>query len=245
LPRAVQDRFPETGTHLERYSAVLTATEVNSSFRQVHRAATYARWARSVPASFRFCVKVPKAITHHAKLARTEALQEPFLASVRELGDKLGCMLVQLPPKLALDLPVAHAFFRSLRQRHRGEMVVEPRHGSWFTADADAMLRDLHVGRVAADPAPHAGAERPGGWRGIAYYRLHGSPRMYYSAYDDARLAELGVALARVGETAGEVWCIFDNTTLGAAFDDALRLAARLGVTVPAMDDASGRATSC
>jgi len=84
------------------------------------------------------------------------------------------------------------------------------------------LLAAHRVGRVAADPPRHPRALTPGGWPGICYWRLHGSPRMYRSAYDQAAL----VALARALRAApGEAWCMFDNTASGAAAADALRLA--------------------
>jgi uncharacterized protein YecE (DUF72 family) len=64
IPKKHAAPFPTAGSHLERYAAVFNAAEINSSFYRPHRAATYERWAASVPDDFRFAVKVPKAITH-------------------------------------------------------------------------------------------------------------------------------------------------------------------------------------
>lgn len=228
LPAAEQRRFPEQGSHLERYAARLPAVEINSSFYRPHRASTYARWAASVPLAFRFSVKVPKAITHDQRLIDCEALLDDFLAGVTSLRDRLGCLLVQLPPSLALDRPAAEAFFAALRRRHPGPAVVEPRHRTWFTDEADAMLRGFQLGRVAADPALARHGGEPGGWPGVVYHRLHGSPRVYYSAYSTEHLSALA---QRLGAEAGgaDVWCIFDNTALGAATANALDLVQMLG----------------
>ncbi len=83
------------------------------------------------------------------------------------------------------------------------------------------------MARVAADPARVAAAAEPGGWRGLTYYRLHGSPRTYYSAYSEEFLAPLASRLQ--AESEHPAWCIFDNTTLGAATGNALDLRRRLG----------------
>src|SRR5690242_14468228 len=107
LPREEQPHFPAEGTHLQRYAAVLPAVEINSSFYRPHRESTYARWAASVPASFRFAVKIPRAITHERKLADAADALDAFLPGPAALGAALGCLLVQLPPSLALDEPVA------------------------------------------------------------------------------------------------------------------------------------------
>jgi uncharacterized protein YecE (DUF72 family) len=82
---------------------------------------------------------------------------------------------------LAYQAGTADRFFTDLREQGAGSIVCEPRHASWFTAEVESLLEEPRVARVAADPAPVPGAGAPGGWRGLAYYRLHGSPRMYYS----------------------------------------------------------------
>lgn len=216
------DRFPAQGTHLERYAAVLPAVEIDSSFYRPHRPATYARWAASVPAAFRFAVKVPREITHLRRLAEIEAPLDRFLAETASLGEKRGPLLVQLPPSLRFDRRAVAAFFSAFRVRYTGEAVCEPRHASWFGPPADALLADHQVARVAADPPPAAGAETPGGWDGLVYHRLHGSPRMYYSDYDAPFLAAL-VARIKLSINAGvPIWCIFDNTAEGAALGNAL-----------------------
>ena len=66
------------------------------------------------------------------------------------------------------------------------------------------------------------GDRRPGGDVRFGYYPLHGAPRMYYSAYDCAFVAELAVGIR--GAAAKEAWCIFDNTASGAATADALAM---------------------
>ena len=223
MPRAVVGRFPTEGTHLQRYAARLCCTEINSSFYRPHRVETYARWASSVPADFRFAVKLPRAITHEARLRGAGAELDRFLAQVRGLGDKLGCVLIQLPPSLAFERGPAKRFLTVLRRRYAGAAVVEPRHASWFADAADLLLAEHGIGRVAADPALMAAAYVPGGDRRLVYFRLHGSPRMYFSIYNDRFLNTLARQL-RVEQAAGaECWCIFDNTAHGGAVPNALR----------------------
>ena len=86
----------------------------------------------------------------------------------------------------------------------------------------------MRVARVAADPLPHPRAAKPGGWSGLIYRRLHGSPRVYYSEYEPARLEVIAEA---VRTDAGESWCIFDNTALGCATLNALAVRALLAST--------------
>ncbi|GGD91955.1 hypothetical protein GCM10011515_09580 [Tsuneonella deserti] len=223
IGREAADRFPPVGSSLERYSAVFDAVEINSSFHRPHRVSTWERWRDSVPAGFHFSVKVPKRITHELKLADHEEALATFLAEVGALGEKLAVLLVQLPPKLALDPQVARAFFTDLAVRSHAAIACEPRHQSWFTDEADALLAGLRVARVAADPARHPGAGEPGGWSGLAYWRLHGSPVMYRSSYHD-RIAAYASTIDEAARTGSAAWCIFDNTASSAAMGDALEL---------------------
>jgi uncharacterized protein YecE (DUF72 family) len=213
--------FPEQGSHLERYSQRFAAVEINSSFYRPHRPSTYARWAASVPTDFRFAVKLPREITHTRRLVDVTEPLARFLSEVLVLGPKLGPVLVQLPPSLAFQPEPVDDFLRRLRDAFDGPVACEPRHPSWFTNTVDRLLAEHRIGRVAADPAPVPLAAEPGGDRALRYYRLHGSPRMYYSAYAPDYLDALARRLA-LGD--GEVWCVFDNTAEGAAAVDALKV---------------------
>jgi uncharacterized protein YecE (DUF72 family)/ribosomal protein S18 acetylase RimI-like enzyme len=225
--------FPSEGTHIQRYAAVFPAVEINSSFYRPHRVATYAKWAASVPESFRFAVKIPKTITHTQRLVDAEGLVETFLGEVSGLRDKLGALLVQLPPSLELDLKVAERFFADFRRKHSGDVFLEPRHKTWFTADADRLLQDAKVGRVAADPAVVPAAAEPAGATDKVYFRLHGSPQVYYSAYADEYLDELAIRLREYRDAGVAAWCIFDNTARGEAIRNSLDLMRRLSPTSP------------
>ncbi|MBG9388742.1 DUF72 domain-containing protein [Caenimonas aquaedulcis] len=224
LPHALQSRFSAEGSHLERYASRLHACEINSSFYRPHGVDTYRRWADSVPEGFRFSVKLPEAITHERRLAGCEAALDEFLGQAAGLGDKLSCLLVQLPPSLALDARAAADFLTALRERWAKGIAVEPRHASWFTQAGDALLKRHRVARVLADPVRHTGGAMPGGTPQLAYLRLHGSPRTYYSAYAPELIAALARRIEHARQCGTEVWCIFDNTASGAAADNALAL---------------------
>lgn len=228
VPTANKAAFPAEGTNLQRYAARFSATEINSSFHRPHRPATYERWAASVPPDFRFSVKIPKTVTHERRLVDTDTILDAFLAEASGLGAKLECLLVQLPPKLEYDAAVAERFFASLRSRYDGPVGLEPRHASWFTGDVDDRLRAHRIARVAADPARVPEAAEPAGWADLVYVRLHGSPDMYYSSYDEAYLDRLAERLREAATRAHSVWCIFDNTGRGAAAPNALSLLERL-----------------
>lgn len=228
IPRQHAALFPGPGSHLERYARRFAAVEINSSFYRPHQRSTYARWAAAVADDFAFAVKAPREITHRLRLDAAQPALDAFLAQVAGLGEKLGPLLFQLPPGLRFDEARAGAFFAALRARFAGAVVCEPRHPAWFAADADALLAHYHIGRVAADPPVAAIGAAPGGWSGLCYFRLHGSPRLYYSQYGADRIAGLADRLMAIGKAGACLWCIFDNTAAGAAIADALALAERL-----------------
>ena len=220
--------FPPEGSSLERYAARFTCAEINSSFHRPHRPQTYERWAGAVPANFRFSAKLSKTITHKQRLVGTEKLVESFIGEIGGLGAKLCIILVQLPPSLAFAPAVASDFFDSLASRTRVQLVCEPRHPSWFEAEADALLEERRIARVAADPAKVPAAAEPGGWRGLSYYRLHGSPIPYRSSYEPERLEAYARSMAADLGEGRDVWSIFDNTASSAASGNALDLQALL-----------------
>ena len=196
----------------------MDAAEINSSFHRPHQRKTYERWSATVGPLFRFSAKLPKTITHERRLQNCADLVARFIDEVAGLGSKLHVLLVQLPPSLSYDADVARHFFSALQHHTSVHIVCEPRHATWFAPEADRALSKMKVARVAADPERVAGALTPGGWQGLRYWRLHGSPKLYYSSYPMDWLE----AVSR--QMGPNDWCIFDNTMSGAALENALQL---------------------
>jgi uncharacterized protein YecE (DUF72 family) len=222
IPRLFADQFPEGDSHLARYAKRFTAVEINTSFYRLHQPSTYARWADTTPPDFRFVVKLPLQITHRSRLQDVVVLDE-FLYGVHHLAEKLGGLLVQLPPGLAFDQHMVQPFFATLRRRYQGLVVCEPRHITWFGDIPDRLMADFAVVRAAVDPAPLPAAAEPGGWQDVIYYRLHGSPRVYVSSYPADFLQGLAARLS--DSQAPDTWCMFNNTGSFAATANALDLA--------------------
>ena len=224
IPANSAEAFPAEGTQLTRYASAMACAEINSSFYRPHRPQTYEKWAASTPPDFRFAVKLPKQISHECRLDGADAPLAKFVDEAGGLGSKWAVLLVQLPPSLQLDAPVARRFFRRVHAVFGGAVVCEPRHASWFTPEAEKLLIKSEIARAAVDPAKWPGASAPGGWPGLCYFRWHGSPRVYWSSYEQdwlqARTLELPSDAA--------CWCIFDNTASGAALQNALELRALL-----------------
>jgi uncharacterized protein YecE (DUF72 family) len=218
IPRTSAASFPTEGTHLRRYSQTLTCAEINSTFYRPHLPRTYAKWAVETPEDFLFSIKAPKTITHESALAPTPSLLKEFLAQSSNLGEKRGPILFQLPPKQAFDPTRSEAFLTLLRDEYHGPAVFEPRHETWFTPEAESLFQTFQIARAAADPPRVPAATQPAGDRALTYYRLHGSPRIYYSSYSHEYLDTLSKAIT------SQTWVIFDNTASGAATENALCL---------------------
>lgn len=227
VPGDVAGLFPAEGTHLQRYAARLGAVEINSCFHRPHRRATYERWASSVPPDFRFAVKLPKTISHAPSAEGQAALIDRFSQEAGGLGEKLGVVLVQFPPKRIFDAAAAEALFAQLAAAFDCPIACEPRHASWFTTAVEDMLVAWRIARVAANPPLVPEAVRPGGWPGLCYHRLHGSPVIYRSSYGEAELARLRDQLDGEAGAGAETWCIFDNTASSAAAGNAVALLQR------------------
>jgi uncharacterized protein YecE (DUF72 family) len=228
IPRETAETFPAKGSSLERYAAVLGGVEINTSFHRPHRVSTWRRWAGSVPGDFRFSVKLPRTISHQRRLAGCGDEMARFLDEVAELGAKLAILLLQLPPSFAFDVALAEDFLAGLASRTPARLAVEPRHPSWFGPEPDALLQRLGTARVAADPAVVPAAAEPGGGHDLAYWRLHGTPVMYRSSYDEARLDAWARTVRRAAAAGAETWCIFDNTASAAAMGNALGMVQRV-----------------
>lgn len=224
IPARHAHLFGAGDSMLARYATRFDAVEINSSFYRPHQERTYASWAAAVPPSFRFAVKLPRAISHEAALRGTAAALDRFLGQAAGLGSRLGAFLLQLPPALAFDARTAATFLAMFRRRSTAALVCEPRHASWFTPAAEAMLDRHGVSRAAADPARVPEAASPGADPRRMYWRWHGSPRIYYSDYTEPALQALAGAVASRTPARAPAWVIFDNTAHGFAIANAARL---------------------
>jgi uncharacterized protein YecE (DUF72 family) len=174
-------------------------------------------------------VKIPREITHERRLTASDEQLDRFASDVSGWGAHLGALLVQLAPSLAYNAASANKFFDDFRTRidKRVDVACEPRHHSWFTAEADAFFRAHEVARLAADPPRSEKDGQPGGWADLNYYRLHGSLQIYYSNYARAALERLRRELDASGVRTRATWCIFDNSAAFVALGNALTVAAR------------------
>ncbi|RYZ59221.1 MAG: DUF72 domain-containing protein [Proteobacteria bacterium] len=229
VPKALTESFSGEGSHLERYSQVLNAVEINTSFYRDHKADTYEKWAKATPDHFRFAVKLSKVFTHEDQLAVDPQQLQTVVEGIMRLGEKLAVILIQLPPKLAFHEVTVRRFFELLRSIYQGPIVLEPRHKTWVSPEALIVLKDFHVGKVMADPEPcPAPIEFQKATHDICYLRWHGSPVIYESRYEAESMEELKTRAKELSRDFKEVWIIFDNTTFAWATVNALEMKALL-----------------
>ncbi len=202
---------------LEHYAADFATVEINASFYYLPRRSTFEAWARRTPPGFLFAVKASRYLTHVRRLRDPEEPVARFIEAASGLGDRLGPVLLQLPPSFERDLP---ALVTALEAFPAGVRVaVELRHQSWFVEEVRRSLLGRGVALCLAD---RQGAITPL-WRTAdwAYLRLHeglGRPR---PCYGEAALEEWAGVLAREWPADADRFVYFNNDWAGCAVRDA------------------------
>lgn len=229
IPEFLKPSFAPIGTHLQRYAKEFNCVEINSSFYRDHKPETYVKWAASVPQHFRFSVKLSRYFIHEQRLKETGQKLKDTLDGIFQLKEKLGVLLVQLPPSLEFDLKNAKDFIASLRKYYRGNIVWEPRHRSWLTPNVLPLFKEFNIHKVIADPDPcPTNLQLQPLVQDFKYFRMHGSPHIYKSRYTRAELRNFEDQIAEASLKNIPVWFIFDNTTYGYATTNALELHRRV-----------------
>jgi len=142
--------------YLGHYSKIFNAVEMDTTFYGTPRQSTVDGWSAAVSQDFRFCAKVPRIITHELELVGAAAAMKEFTDALLPLGDKLGAVLIQLPPSFDIThhLTLA-AFLEDLPNTAAGVRVaIEFRHPSWYNEQTASLLRSLAV-CWAATEYPH------------------------------------------------------------------------------------------
>jgi uncharacterized protein YecE (DUF72 family) len=208
---------------LEYYADRFATVEVNNAFYHLPERTTFQSWRDRTPADFCVAVKMSRYLTHLKRLREPAEPVERFLSRAQALRDKLGPVLLQLPPTMSVDVA---ALDETLSRFPRGVRVaVEPRHKSWWTAETQRLLEKHNAALCWAD---RRGRPVTPLWRtaDFGYLRLHegrAQPRPRYGP--DA----LGTWLDRIARTfaTGPVYVYFNNDPGGAAIADASALAAQ------------------
>ena len=212
---------------LSYYVGVFDTVEVNNTFYRLPARDTFASWRRQTPPGFCVAVKASRYLTHLKALRDPESPLALLFERARGLGPRLGPMLYQLPPRLAIDLPRLDVFLAALpRVRTHGIPVIEFRHPSWYVPETFARLERRGVSLCLHD---HRDGPYDGPWTGPAVYvRFHGTSGRYAGRYDREPLACWADRLSRAAAAGRDVYAYFNNDPDAAAPENAQMLKALL-----------------
>jgi len=210
---------------LEHYLKHFNTAEINNTFYQLPEKQTFVRWRDSVPDGFLFSVKASRYITHMKKLKDPREPISTLIGRIEVLGDKLGPILFQLPPRWKANLERLDSFLASLPDDYR--YAFEFRDESWFGEETEKILRERGAAFCIYDLE---GRESPRSVTGdFAYVRLHGPDGAYQGKYDDRKLTGWADAFSTWADQGKEIFCYFDNDERGYAAQNALTLKELVG----------------
>jgi uncharacterized protein YecE (DUF72 family) len=204
----------------EYYSSRFDTLELNVTFYRFPQLKFLQNWYAVSPAGFVFTVKAPRLITHYKRFNDCDRLLSDFYSTTIEgLGDKLGTVLFQFPPTMKYDPALLEQIIKSLTRDVKN--VLEFRHPSWWTGDVFKKLKKAGI-IFSGTSFPKLPEDVVINNR-IAYYRFHGVPKLYYSAYTNRKLQTIASALLK-DKTVKEVYIYFNNTATIGAIENALWL---------------------
>jgi uncharacterized protein YecE (DUF72 family) len=205
---------------LAYYAERFPTVEINNSFYQLPSESTLGKWRDAVPQGFVFAVKGSRFITHMKKLKDPARSLAPFLERVAVLGEKLGPILFQLPPRWGFNGARLAGFLAALPGAYR--YTLELRDQSWINDDALDLLARHGAAFCIYDLAGYLSPLEV--TADFVYIRLHGPGGPYQGQYDDKTLAGWAGAMAAWSREGREVFCYLDNDEAGYAAQDAARL---------------------
>ncbi|MFF4159276.1 DUF72 domain-containing protein [Streptomyces sp. NPDC001678] len=217
---------------LEEYAGHFATVENNNAFYRLPTPETFANWRDRLPKGFVMAVKASRYLTHIKRLRDPEEPVDRLMRHAAGLGDRLGPVLLQLPPTLRGDAAALDTVLGCFPAGTR--VAVEPRHDSWWTDDVRAVLKEHGAALCWADhdSRPVTPLWRTADW---GYVRFHVGAAEPWPRYGRQALASWAGRIADTWPGRSDVYCYFNNDPGGAAVHDAAafaRAAARLGRTV-------------
>lgn len=226
---------------LKAHSKVFKTAEIDSTFYAYPSRGTVMGWVKYSPEDHVFSAKLPKLITHEKALNLDEGVEEDlnrFCDIIRPilLNGKLGCLLIQLPPKYAFDLDHLDKFFRILPAEFK--FAVEFRHLSWMRNETWKLLKKYGVAYTIVDepllpPEVHVTSD-------FAYFRWHGhGTRPWFNyRYSTEELKPWVPKVRKVAKGVKKVYGYFNNHFHGYAVENCLQVLEMLGVLTPEQAEA-------
>ena len=209
------------------YREHFDTVEINNTFYQLPPHSTFETWRKSVPPGFLYAIKGSRFLTHMKKLKEPEEPIERLFDRIRLLGNRLGPVLFQLPPRWKSNPERLDAFLAALPRRRR--YAIELRDQSWLNDEIYAILRRRKAAFCIYD---FAGFQSPLVLTAnFSYIRLHGpTVHKYQGSYDDATLDFWTEWIRKQAKTLDAIYVYFDNDQAGYAAVNAIELKRRLAV---------------
>lgn len=215
---------------LQYYAGFFHTTEINASFYHLPKADTILKWSDKVPASFRFCPKMNKYLTHILKLKNAEEPLDRFFNVFAPIKKKLGPILLQLPPSLKFDTGLARDFFAVLKDKWSDyHFALEARHDSWLAPEAFGLMEQYNIAWAISQSGVGFPYKEAVTARNI-YVRFHGPAKLYASVYTDHMLQHYSKLFDKWSKANHTIWAYFNNCYYGVAIDNANTLRRLLGV---------------
>ncbi len=216
---------------LEQYATQFPTVENNGTFYRLAARATFADWASRTPDGFVMAVKASRYLTHIRRLRDPAEPVERLLAAAAGLGDRLGPILVQLPPTMqAAPAPLdqtLHEFTAAARKLGTAEprVCVEFRHQSWETREIQDILERHNAALCWSDRLgrPLGPLWRTADW---GYLRCHEGAAQPWPRYGRQALRTWLARVAAEFPKDADVYVYFNNDQHAAAPADAAALAA-------------------
>jgi uncharacterized protein YecE (DUF72 family) len=206
----------------EHYAAHFDTVEINASFYRLPTADIFCRWRDQAPPGFRYAVKAPRFITHMRKLLGCDEGMAEFLERARNLGDRLGPILYQLPPRWRFNSERLKSFLKLLPRDL--SHVFEFREPSWLADEVLALLDQHGVGFCAHDMPGQPTQRAATG--AIAYVRFHGAEDKYRGRYSAESLTSWAEWMVGQEASGRDIWVYFNNDIHAHAIADAKALVA-------------------
>lgn len=205
---------------LEHYAARFDTVELNNSFYRLPKAETFAAWGRRLPDGFCMAVKASNYLTHRRRLREPAEALERLWNRARRLGDHLGSILYQLPPRWRRNEERLTGFLAAIPRGER--QAIEFRDRDWYAPSVEDLLHSAGVALVLHDMPGSQYAGEPLG--PFVYVRFHGAGLRYGGVYSPQRLSAWADRLAAWAEAGLDAYVYFNNDQAGQAPRDADRL---------------------
>ncbi|MFI8189063.1 DUF72 domain-containing protein [Streptomyces sp. NPDC085946] len=225
---------------LEEYTAHFATVEVDNAFYRLPSRGTFEAWRERVPADCVVAVKASRYLTHVKRLRDPGEPVDRLMSRATGLGDRLGPVLLQLPPTLRADPDLLDACLACFPAPAR--VAVEPRHASWWTPEVRAVLaaRGAALCRADVRARPVTRLWRTTGW---GYVRFHQARARPWPHYGRRSLRTWVGRIASAFPGGEDVYAYFDNDPHAAAVGDATAFARLARAAGPAVSRTPARPT--